>query len=521
LTTGELHKLIDDALGGAALSPDQSRIVFRRTSVPEIWTIKVNGEDPRRLLTVPPDSLHDSPLAWFPDGRRIAFATVSRTSNEFSIQSYDIGTGQTSVILSDPKGGVFCLTPEGRIIYSRLEDPPNEKSADLWAAEIDLRTAQLRGAPRRLTNWPGSLFSSLGSTADGSRLFFVRLHYQNSVYVGQLVENANRLVNPRRFSFEQWSNWPTGWNRESQAVFFNSDRAGRQEILQQPIAGRDPAAVAGGPDEKRDGRLSPDGRWLLYLAWPRHHTPGNGKLMRVGARGEPVQTVFPVSGYSTRMRTDPLVSISAEGHPAFRCPSVPSAPCVLSEEIQDEAIFTAFDPVQGRKAEVLRLASSSFSSWDLSPDGRWIALSKNEENSGRIRLVSLAGDSPRNVEAGGWTHLLSVAWASNGKALFVTAFASKGAPLLRVALDGNTRMLYRGLKYVEHPVASPDGRYLAFGEMTEDGNAWLLDARELPSSLPWLNPSATAHGTTRSWLLSSRASQFLRKSPIPRPSPRR
>jgi hypothetical protein len=126
--------------------------------------------------------------------------------------------------------------------------------------------------------------------------------------------------------------------------------------------------------------------------------------------------------------------------------------------------------------DVLWLGSSSFSFWDLSPDGRWIALGRNEENAGRIRLVSLTGDSPRNLEAGGWTHLLSAAWASDGRSLFVTAFASKGAPLLRVALDGDTRMLYRGLKYVENPVASPDGRYLTFGEMTVEGNAWLLDA---------------------------------------------
>jgi hypothetical protein len=42
-------------------------------------------------------------------------------------------------------------------------------------------------------------------------------------------------------------------------------------------------------------------------------------------------------------------------------------------------------------------------------------------------------------------------------------------------MDGKTHMLYRGLKYVENPVASPDGRYLAFGEMTQDGNAWVLD----------------------------------------------
>lgn len=436
--------------------------------------MKVNGEDPKKLFTVPPDSLHDSPLAWFPDGRRIAFATIGRRSSEFSIRAYDISTAQTSVILSDPKGGGFCLTSDGRIVYSRLENSPNEKSANLWEAGIDLRTAQLRGAPRRLTNWPGSLFGSLGSTADGSRLFFVRLHYQNSVYVGQLEENATRLVNPSRFSFEQWTSWPTGWNRESKAVFFNSDRAGRQEILQQPISGRDPTALAGDTDERRDGRLSPDGRWLLYLAWPLAHAPG--KLMRVGLSGDAAQTVFPVFGYSMRMRTDPLVSISAEGHPSFRCSSVPGGPCLLSEEIQDEAVFTAFDPVQGRRAEVMRLASSRVNFWDLSPDGRWIALGGNEEASGRIRLISLAGDPPRNIEAGGWTHLLSVAWASDGRALFVTAFASRGAPLLRVALDGNTRMLYRGLKYVENPVASPDGRYIAFGEMTEDGNAWLLDA---------------------------------------------
>ena len=64
----------------------------------------------------------------------------------------------------------------------------------------------------------------------------------------------------------------------------------------------------------------------------------------------------------------------------------------------------------------------------------------------------------------------------DGKALFVTAFASKGAPLLRVGLDGDTRVLYRGLKYVENPVASPDGRHLAFGEMTQEGNAWVMDA---------------------------------------------
>jgi hypothetical protein len=307
--------------------------------------VKIDGKNPHKLLSLPPDTIHDIPLKWFPDGRRIAFSTAGRNNNEFSIQSYDIDTGQTRVIIADPKVGTFCLTPDGRIIYSRLEDPPNEKSANLWEDGIDLSTAHVRGTPRRLTNWPGSLFASLAGTADGSRLFFLRLHYQNSVYVGRLAENGARLVDPRRFSFEQWTNWPTGWSRESTAVFFNSDRAGRQEVLQQPVAGRDASALVGGSDEKRDGRLSPDGRWLLYLAWPRGHNGASGRLMRAGVAGEPEQTVFPVSGYSRRTRTDPLVSISAEGHPAFRCPSVSGAGCVLSEKINDVVIFTAFYPM--------------------------------------------------------------------------------------------------------------------------------------------------------------------------------
>lgn len=479
LSTGVLHKLVDDALGGAALSPDESHIVFRRTSVPEIWIMKTTGEEPRKLLGVSADSVHDARLAWFPDGRRIAFASASRAGEAFSIQAYDLETGRTSVILSDPKGGEFCLTPDGRMIYSRLEDAPNEKSANLWEAEIDFRTAQIRGASRRLTNWPGSLFSALGSTRDGSQLFFIRLRNQNSVYVGQLADSNTRLKDPRRFSFEQWTNWPSGWTLDSQAVFFNSDSRGRPDIFQQPIGGRAVVALAQGSGERKDARLSPDGKWLLYLSWPSDNgnvVRGAGRLIRSSVDGATSQVVFPVTGYSNRVRTDPMVSISAEGHPAFRCPLVPGAPCVLSEETDGQVVFTRFDPLQGRSTEITRLPVSGLSFWDLSPDGRWIAFGKNAETSGRIRLLSLNGDPPRDIQVGDWTHLLSAAWAMDGKALFVTAFASKGAPLLRVGLDGDTRVLYRGLKYVENPVASPDGRYLAFGEMTQEGNAWVMDA---------------------------------------------
>ena len=103
------------------------------------------------------------------------------------------------------------------------------------------------------------------------------------------------------------------------------------------------------------------------------------------------------------------------------------------------------------------------------------ALGKNEETHGRIRLISLTGDSVRNIEVADWNHLQAVAWASDGGLFLQRRSPSKRAPLLRVALEGNTRILYRGLKYVENPVSSPDGRYLFFGEMgTGTPGSWIF-----------------------------------------------
>jgi len=472
--TGTWRMLGADA-AGAVLSPDESHIAFFRDA--DIWIMKATGEDARMLFRVPPVRSHGNRLAWSPDGRRIAFATSNSTGDESgtAIESYDLETGRTSVIFADPKAEDFCWARDGRIIYSRLEDPPNEKSSNLWEVRVDPRTARARGTPRRLTNWEGFLLDSLGITADGKRFFFVRLRSQNNTYVGQLEDNGTRLARPKRFSYEQWTNWPTGWTRDSRAILFNSERHGALDIFRQGTDTGEVQALAMGQEEKRSARLSPDGRCILYLAWPRVRgriVAGEGRLMRTGIAGGPPQTVTRVAGYSGPARIEPLVSLSAEGNPNLRCSSVPQAPCVLTEEVQDKVVFTAFDPVEGRRGELTRVAASSLDFWDLSPDGRSIALGTGE---GRIRLVPLAGQVSHEIVVREAGDLHSVAWAADGKSLFVTGWMTKGGPLLHVSLDGKARLLYRGTKYVENPAPSPNGRYLAWGETTIEGNAWVMD----------------------------------------------
>jgi dipeptidyl aminopeptidase/acylaminoacyl peptidase len=202
--------------------------------------------------------------------------------------------------------------------------------------------------------------------------------------------------------------------------------------------------------------------------------PGEGRLMRIPVEGGTPQIVFPVTGYIGSARLDPDDRLTATGQTRFRCPSVPGAPCVLSEQAQSRVVFTAFDPLTGRKGKLAELDVKDISFWDLSRDGRWIAFGRRD-GSDRIRLLSPAGEAPRELSTGGWMLLESASWAADGKSLFVSGFASKGGFLLRVGLDGRVEFLHRAIKYMESPVASPDGRYVAFAENTADSNAFVID----------------------------------------------
>jgi Tol biopolymer transport system component len=312
-------------------------------------------------------------------------------------------------------------------------------------------------------------------------LSFVRKRFRSTVYVGELEAGGTRLSSPRRLTFDEWMNWPTGWSHDSQSVLFTSDRSGRLDIFTQNVKAPAPLSIVIGQEERRDARFSPDGRWILYLT--SSDTPGQrqrraagGRLMRVAPGGAPPVPVFPVAGYPALSR------VAAEGtepgttlldHPRFRCSSKSQSLCVLSEKIRNQVIFTAFDPVEGRKGELTRIDAPLPDSWDLSPNGQWIALSWRWGYS-RIRLLSLAGQPPRDINVSGWSNLQCVAWAADGKAVFATAWASKDPPLLSISLNGEVTLLHKGLFHVENPVPSPDGRYLAFGENTMESNVWVV-----------------------------------------------
>jgi Tol biopolymer transport system component len=477
--TGSLRKLHDDARN-AAVFPDNSRIAFIAGELTQIWLMGAGGEQPRRILTAPEHTTFTG-VDWSPGGLRLAYLRLRPSLNEVAIESCDLTGGQPTVIFSHPRLRTFRWAPDGRILYAMAEPPPNETSTNLWELRADPRTGKVAGRPRRLTNWAGYAFTILSVAADGRHLAFVRKHSQSDVFVGALDRGGTRLSTPWRFTVDDRIDWPGGWTRDSQAVLFYSDRNGQLDLLKQDVKARAAEPVAAGAEEKRWPQLSPDGAWILYLAWPRTLTgvsPQSGQLLRRPVAGGSSERVLDVQGYpgSARLAAEPM-RLTASGHPDFRCPSLKGTACVVSEAQQKQLVFSAFDPLEGRKRELARIqlrAPMRMTFWDLSPDGAHIVYGQYEL-VGRLHILTLAEGVTRELSVKGWNQFESAAWTADGKALFVTSYSPAGSSLLRVTLDGEAQLLHKANWWMERLVPSPDGHYLAFGVVTINSDAWMIE----------------------------------------------
>jgi Tol biopolymer transport system component len=475
---GEAPRAIREGAMAWSVSPDGSLIAFSSTAFnSDIWQMGTNGEDPRKIVTAAPGEYFVG-VVWSPDSRRIAYGRrrLEPAGTTCDIASRDLKTGQTEVIVSDPKvaaglGGNFWWLADTRLIYSLGEAAPvfgpGLTDTNLWEIRVDPRNGKPAGKPRRITNWTDFTMSAPNATADGKRLVFGRVRAQTDVYVADLGAGGNRLKGtPRRLTLDERNDEPTAWMPDNKWVLFQSDRSGNYDIYKQPFDRDLPEPIVSTPQADIVPRLSADGEWIVFesLARPDDVGPGaTSQLKRVPVRGGASQFVLTAHGYS--------------GH---RCARAPATLCLLGEQTGDQTqlIFTAFDPVKGRGREMVRVSiKPGFRyNWDLSPDGSQIAiLFPAGEN--RIRLLSLTGGSPRDLVVNGWYGFDSGPdWSPGGKGFFISSLSPIGATLLHIDLNGAASALWeqKGGLHI-WGVPSLDGRHLAMLGYTMDSNVWLLE----------------------------------------------
>ncbi len=128
--------------------------------------------------------------------------------------------------------------------------------------------------------------------------------------------------------------------------------------------------------------------------------------------------------------------------------------------------------------------------FDVSPDGSRIARANRASSVPRpfarnrpcrvpkeSQLASLHGAQTRQIKVKGWSYLVALAWASDGKSLFVVASQQRTRTVLHVDLDGNAQPMWVALGATGETLASPspDGRHLALQTWTNNGNLWMLE----------------------------------------------
>jgi Tol biopolymer transport system component len=422
-----------------------------------------DGESPRKLLQAAPGDRFLQ-VQWSPRGDRLAYIRTSTEgeNSETTIETLPLAGGVSARILKLAGLGSFCWSADGRIIYSAAEPPPNQNDMNLWEVPVDRSGVKTAGPPRRITSWVSLSLLDLSLSQDGKRLIFVKAGFQRDLYVAEL-NNKGGLGPPQRFTLEGRNDLPSAWTPDGQRLFFYSDRTGNWDIFRQGLQERRAQDFVLGPGEQIEPRLSPDASWVLYWDYVEggNEKPALMRLMRT-----------PISGGA------PEMVLQARRGASVRCARGHS-PCILSEpdRANGELVFSFFDPEQGKIEELIRLAAdpAGLPAWDLSPDGATVAIVDLDEHKDQIRLVELESGSARAVSVGRSARLSSICWSADGRGWFVTNSSAREAAILHVSLNGVVSKLWTTSTAVGTPLASPDGRNLAFAVSAYNSNAWIIE----------------------------------------------
>jgi DNA-binding winged helix-turn-helix (wHTH) protein len=440
--------------GSISISPDSScrlSVVDR-----ELRVNNVQGNSRPVLRLAEDDEILSA--TWTPDAKRVFF--VRRDSAR--LETFALQDGATAVAFVAAPDQIIRwvgpVTPDARVILligSRAR--PDEIS--LQDLRTDPHTGMALGTPRWLTEWrDGSGCLLMSASADGRRVALLAATRQTDVYIAEFDKATGRVHTPRRLTLsERWED-PSAWLPDNRTVVFSAETKGpqrdRRDIFKQDIEAEAAEPLVTGAGYKDLARLTPDGRWLLFLQWFEPFQPAKkNHVMRVPVEG----------GLAVEIAESPGTAIP-------QC-SV-SGRCILYDARDSEATLYELDPMKGRGA-ALATIPRIWSGGYISPDGlafSYVALDREPFN--RIRTISFVGKSPREIVVRGAHNLYNLDPLPDGSG-WLSSDDQNG--LMYIASDGQSRVLWSPTTpKVWAATPSRDSKHLAMQAVTYTTNAWLL-----------------------------------------------
>ena len=475
------------------ISPDGQRIVFTSGAIgkdwKEVWVGDVTGDSPRKLAEVGDQQILASP-AWSPDGRWVAYGKGWKSaegswSSTIEIRPATGGDAKTLLAESNmPKSirflpganPLFSLSwsPDLRLVFSAVRGSETQTLYSLWQVAVNPRTVEADTEPQRLTQWSDSWPWNLIITADGKRLSLQKNRKWMDVYVGELGSGGASITAPRRFTVDDRGSNLNTWTPDGDSILFDSNRNGRSEIFRQGVNERVARVILTGSGDLANVDVTPDGLWYLY----EQQSQGTSDVT-----GASPDTFWLTRSAVTGGAPTKLFTIA--GGDDYWCASNPKAesPCVLGQLEGKNIVFYSLDPIRGRGRQLGKIEIMSpywLRGWRVSPDGSTIALVDSHKYGRSIQLLTLADGSwrelPLDPEVG---RLQSIAWTADGRAFFAISATKDALSLLRVTRSGKVQWLLPRLsplnQFLQLPLASPDGKFVAFNAQTWDSNVWMID----------------------------------------------
>jgi eukaryotic-like serine/threonine-protein kinase len=478
LGQGEPHKLLEPA-ANPAISPDGTMIAFttvQRFPVKEIWIAKINGEASQKWLeNAGQEAELLSSAVWSPDGRWILYEKMKPDFSGGSIEMKSLSGGETRTIFSEARLPHLALdpsanhplrfSPDWQLFFAAVhEDAFLTAGTSLWQVTVNpdrLDVAQ----PRKLVEWPDLTGISFSISAHGDRIAIKKMQYQSGVFLGRLGKNRRSLDAVHRFTPDTRTSFPTGWTSDSEQLLFVSAQTGTPKIFKQGVEGGVPERITSGSGRELGPQVSPDDASILYAQDSGTSRADPSRLMIISVAGAQPRVLFETNGSS-----------------GFRCPHVKGLPCLIAQPERGEVVFYSMDPVRGRGDRVAKCKPEEASDWDLSPDGtRLVALG----GANSISVMNMTGADrvwhKLKLKTSLEGSLDQITWKPDGSGFFLAArlrpYPALGGSLLDIGLDGHWKILWQAPidRVLTYPLASPNGKYLAFGVIVWNSDVWLLE----------------------------------------------
>jgi Tol biopolymer transport system component len=446
----------------------------------EIWLIGPHGEALRKLIETPEERFVGG-FDWARDGQH--FIYMDGDKDTFTVFSGNLNSSARTALSSWTNKGLLQVAwlRDGRVLYVNEESLDSDETCALWQQRVDPRTGRALGRPARITNWDGFCPYSLSASADSKRVAFMRAQNETSIAIAELTEIGRKAFTPVPFTLsEGWNNF-LDWTADSKGVLFSSHRNGKWQIFLQSVGAEDARTLVAGQAALglslttiwgTGAKLTPDERWVLYFVNNARDLAGKTQvLMRLPVGGGVAEQIANAGRAAT-----------------LGCSKVKGGSCVIAERTPDqkEVVFTALNPLSGRGREIARIPIASLPNeqlcglddvcdcWALSPDGAAIAV--HGQRSNHFELISTTTGRRSSFNVYGWSLLDWISWTPGNDALFIPAIRGQNFFVLRVGLNGESRVALRetGDRSI-FPSLSPDARLLAVMRWRASNNVWMID----------------------------------------------